>query len=151
MNTLRFFGILLIILIYIVLGAKFNAGNGWFFSAIPFVVLFVASAFLDFSAFILVVLASAFFVNWQATLSLEMALFTALPLICFLVRRLAAFRPMMGSLVLTAAGMSLFYVCVSWKAIVASPVFFGGVIAAGVFTAFLLTAFFNFIYAKKEF
>ena len=81
-----------------------------------FVSCIVLGFFLSFREFLMLLLGSAWTLNWQPAVGCELALFLSIPIIFFFVKRLSPWQPWLASLAAVFCGVMIFYLGIEYQA-----------------------------------
>lgn len=111
---MRFFGSFLILTLALFLQFYFGDSTGiWINFALA--ALITATFFLDFLEIVLLTLFAVLVLNWQPALSLELAVFSLVPIAVFAFGKRMPFLPWLGNLAMIFLGLCLFYLFTDFR------------------------------------
>lgn len=94
--------------------------------------LVTAAFLLNFLELLFLILFAIFVLNWQPAPSLEMALYAALPILTLLLRKFFPFKSWLGNLIAISSALLIFYLAVSPRFLITSPIVFLLDLASGL-------------------
>jgi predicted MPP superfamily phosphohydrolase len=140
----RFLGAFLTLVLAILIQLYLSSAAGiWINMALG--VLIAAAFFTNFLELIFLVLFSVFILNWQPAISLEIVVFSLLPLSAFFIGKFIPFRPRLSNTIMILLGVPVFYLILGFDFLIARPNIFlldlllslvSGVLAFEVLEAF---------------
>ncbi len=118
---------LLIAFIFLILGIflqLFIGGTGGIWLNFTLAALVTAAFLLNFLELLLLCLVAVFILNWQPAFSLEIVLYTALPLVFFSFRKLFSFKLWLAAPAAIFLSFLIFYLAIGPRFLVAAPTVF---------------------------
>ncbi len=106
----------------------------------------VLGFFLSFREFLILLLGSAWALNWQPAVGWELALFLSIPIIFFFVKRLSPWQPWLANITAIFCGITIFYFGIDYRIFLAHGPAFGAMLVFDVLLGALIFEFVRRVY-----